>query len=322
MPNAGTHRRTVIGSLAAAAAVAIVVWACLHGRRDSLADFAAGVLAEACATPTARAFAVTYPAPGTLFPPDLAPPTFTWRDAESGAARWLVSVGLEGARTEALATVPSWTPRAEQWETIVRLASGRSAALTIIGLGDRTGTRVVSRGEAALAVASDPVAAPIFYREVVLPFIEAVKDPSRIRWRFGTVSSTVPPPIVLENLPVCGNCHSFPRDGSVLAMDVDYYLALALAENGGTEDAAAELAAAVALAPAVDTSPRLHDRLGINLAGAGRYAEAAREAARGALLAHAAGLDALARDIAQRKELYDHGLPCAPGGEQVAEPRP
>jgi Flp pilus assembly protein TadD len=27
---------------------------------------------------------------------------------------------------------------------------------------------------------------------------------------------------VLENLPVCGNCHSFSRDGSVLGLDVDY----------------------------------------------------------------------------------------------------
>lgn len=48
------------------------------------------------------------------------------------------------------------------------------------------------------------------------------KTPSRIRWRFGAVSSTNPPPVVLEHLPVCGNCHSFSRDGKVLGMDVDY----------------------------------------------------------------------------------------------------
>ena len=30
------------------------------------------------------------------------------------------------------------------------------------------------------------------------------------------------PPIVLENLPVCGNCHSFADNGSVLGLDVDY----------------------------------------------------------------------------------------------------
>jgi len=69
---------------------------------------------------------------------------------------------------------------------------------------------------------SDPVVAPIFYREVPLPFIDAVKDPSKIRWRFGAIDSHTKPPVVLENLPVCGNCHSFSANGGVLGMDVDY----------------------------------------------------------------------------------------------------
>jgi Tfp pilus assembly protein PilF len=62
----------------------------------------------------------------------------------------------------------------------------------------------------------------IFYREVPLPFLTAVQDPSRIRWRFGSIDSQQQPPIVLEDLPVCGNCHSFSSDGSVLGLDVDY----------------------------------------------------------------------------------------------------
>ena len=49
-----------------------------------------------------------------------------------------------------------------------------------------------------------------------------MQDPSRIRWRFGSIDSQTAPPIVLENLPVCGNCHSFSGDGSVLGLDVDY----------------------------------------------------------------------------------------------------
>ena len=64
--------------------------------------------------------------------------------------------------------------------------------------------------------------APLFYREVPLPFIDAVKDPARIRWRFGTIDTQPAPPVVLSNLPVCGNCHSFSADGAVLGMDVDY----------------------------------------------------------------------------------------------------
>ena len=62
----------------------------------------------------------------------------------------------------------------------------------------------------------------MFYREVPLPFIKAVQDPARIRWRFGSIDFRGRPPIVLENLPVCGNCHSFSDDGGVLGIDVDY----------------------------------------------------------------------------------------------------
>jgi Tfp pilus assembly protein PilF len=49
-----------------------------------------------------------------------------------------------------------------------------------------------------------------------------VQDPSKIRWRFGGVDSVDQPPVVLENLPVCGNCHSFSGDGGTLGLDVDY----------------------------------------------------------------------------------------------------
>jgi tetratricopeptide (TPR) repeat protein len=57
---------------------------------------------------------------------------------------------------------------------------------------------------------------------VNLPFVDAVKDPSKIRWRFGPISSQEQPPVVLDNVPVCGNCHSFTADGNTFAMDVDY----------------------------------------------------------------------------------------------------
>jgi len=68
----------------------------------------------------------------------------------------------------------------------------------------------------------DPVGDSLFYREVPLPFLEAVQDPSRIRWRYGTIDLEEGRRIVLQNLPVCGNCHSFADNGSVLGLDVDY----------------------------------------------------------------------------------------------------
>jgi len=115
-----------------------------------------------------------------------------------------------------------WTPEQRQWETLKKRSLETEAQVTILGISRRITTRILSAGQVTIKTSRDPVGAPLFYREVNLPFIDAVKDPSRIRWRFGAVSSPVQPPVILENLPVCGNCHSFPADGKTLAMDVDY----------------------------------------------------------------------------------------------------
>jgi Flp pilus assembly protein TadD len=92
--------------------------------------------------------------------------------------------------------------------------------VAIVGLDPRGA--VASSASVRIRTSTDPVGDSIFYREVPLPFLSAVQDPSRIRWRFGSIDSQEQPPIVLEDLPVCGNCHSFSGDGSVLGLDVDY----------------------------------------------------------------------------------------------------
>lgn len=43
----------------------------------------------------------------------------------------------------------------------------------------------------------------------------------KIRWIWGSVSREEKPTALLEDLPTCGNCHSFTPDGRKLAMDVD-----------------------------------------------------------------------------------------------------
>jgi tetratricopeptide (TPR) repeat protein len=92
----------------------------------------------------------------------------------------------------------------------------------VLGFRREAPSQILSRGRVCISTSTDEVGAPLFYREVNLPFAEAVKDPSHIRWRFGTISSPTPPRVVLEHLPVCGNCHSFSRNGQVMGMDVDY----------------------------------------------------------------------------------------------------
>ena len=115
---------------------------------------------------------------------------------------------------------PRWRPSEEDWTEIKQRSTAHDVEVAIVGLGQEGDA--ASSARINIRTSTDPVEDSIFYREVPLPFIEAVQDPSRIRWHYGSVDSVEQPPVVLENLPVCGNCHSFSGDGKVLGLDIDY----------------------------------------------------------------------------------------------------
>ena len=86
-----------------------------------------------------------------------------------------------------------------------------------------------SQGKVSIRTSTDPVGAPIFYRDVPLMPSETEKGiikplPNEaiklIRWRvlnIGEAESRV----VLKDMPTCANCHSFSLDGKTMGMDLD-----------------------------------------------------------------------------------------------------
>jgi tetratricopeptide (TPR) repeat protein len=199
------------------------------------------------------AITVEYPQDETVFPPDMAAPTFVWTDGTADADTWFVDVacrdrdehvyvltrgatplpardGDPRTASEAAAaycpptpTVPPrrWMPDPQTWERIEHLSDGSGATVTISGLSSDDPGRILSAGQTRLSVSRDPVGAPIFYRDVPLPFRHVLNNIDSIRWRLGEVSS-YKPPTLLTGMKVCGNCHSFTPDGKTLGMDVDY----------------------------------------------------------------------------------------------------
>ncbi len=165
---------------------------------------------------------ITYPHDQTLFPPDIAAPTVRWTDSSDMASLWRIEVRFEdkGNALGFEADGGDWRPTEGEWAEIKRRSTDAPAELRVAGFG--ADGALASEDRVRIRTSTDPVGDAIFYREVPLPFIEAVQDPSRIRWRFGSVDSIDQPPVVLENLPVCGNCHSFSGDGGTLGLDVDY----------------------------------------------------------------------------------------------------
>jgi Tol biopolymer transport system component/Flp pilus assembly protein TadD len=196
---------------------------------------------------------VDYPLDEAVFPPDMAAPTFVWSDPAEKADTWLIEVACEdgGSRfrvlTQGAAPAPArdsdprtaseagaaykapepavaprrWVPSPQEWEQTRSLSKGRTVTVTIAGFHGAKLGEAVSRGRVRFRISPDPVGAPIFYRDVPLPFRHVLKNIDSIRWRLGDVSSRQPP-VLLTGMKVCGNCHSFTPDGKTLAMDVDY----------------------------------------------------------------------------------------------------
>lgn len=214
-------RKRLIGVLvtvAVAAAAGVFLWV----DRTSLGPDE--ILAAYQRDPNAAVLTMLYPQDGTLFPPEIVPPTFRWEDDKTPDAVWLVRVELGDGRPPVTRVTRErqWSPTLQEWERIQLASKDEEARILVVEVRPGKPVQVLAATAFAIRTSTEEVGAPLFYREVNLPFEDAVKDPSRIRWRFGSISSLQRPPVILENLPVCGNCHSFSQDGRLLAMDVDY----------------------------------------------------------------------------------------------------
>jgi tetratricopeptide (TPR) repeat protein len=218
---------------------------------------AAVIAVSGSASSQPAAIKIDYPLQGSLFPPEITPPTFLWHDSAAEASLWQIDVSFnDGAPTLHLQSkgeapkigdidercvsstnelpklsaeqegAHSWIPSDDQWAAIKKHSVAAPATVTITGLSR---SDAVSLGQVKIQTSIDPLGAPIFYRDVPLMPSDTGKgiikplDPSAIpliKWRLRDVSQTSSR-VVLENVHTCANCHSFSRDGKTMGMDMD-----------------------------------------------------------------------------------------------------
>ncbi|MCJ7628501.1 MAG: tetratricopeptide repeat protein [Longimicrobiales bacterium] len=167
---------------------------------------------------------IVYPFDGSLFPPEIIAPTIWWEDGDSDASKWHVTIEFEsqGDRIDIDVDTTFWVPDRALWESIKTQTLNTNATITVSSLVSFAGiSRTLSSQTISISTSPDSVGAPIFFREVPLPFLFANEHLTEIKWRIGNIGSYDPPPVILSDLPVCGNCHSFSTDGKTLGMDVD-----------------------------------------------------------------------------------------------------
>jgi len=203
---------------------------------------------------------VDYPSTGSVFPPDMAAPTFQWRDLSANASSWRIEVSFADdappirilskgeplkigeldprcvsptnrppALTPEQAAAHTWKPDPATWAEIEKRALKGAATITIRGYADDDATNLASQGDMQLRVSGDPVAAPIFYRDVPLMPSEteggvikplAASAVPLIDWRIRNVGETASR-VVMHDLHTCANCHSFASNGKTMGMDLD-----------------------------------------------------------------------------------------------------
>jgi tetratricopeptide (TPR) repeat protein len=171
---------------------------------------------------TYAAVEIQHPIEGAVLPLNMPAPVLLWRTNPPGADHWVAAFKAGGQKWLFDDIQPMWRPPEARWRAIKQAAKAQPIELLLGGCRRDQPGQMLARGSVHFALAQRAVQHPLFYREVNLPFSDAVKDPSNIRWRFGGLDKGTLPPVVLEKLPVCGNCHSFSRKGEYLAMDVDY----------------------------------------------------------------------------------------------------
>ncbi len=228
---------------------------------DPIPAYLKPVPMDVAMSPATKAITIDVPFNGTIYPPDLIPPQFAWRDDNSAVTIWRVEIIFgEKARsievwsagekmqvgpldetltgyvpptlTPEQAADHTWRPDPKTWEEIKNNSVGQPAKVVITGFETKQASHPLSRAEATISTSKDPVGAPIFYRDVPLippnpdteqrGIIKPLPDSvlPKIKWQLRYINQTESK-VIMTNLPTCGNCHSFSRDGKTMGIDVD-----------------------------------------------------------------------------------------------------
>jgi tetratricopeptide (TPR) repeat protein len=190
----------------------------------------------------------------------MAPPTFQWRDSTPNVDSWQIEISFtdgsaplrisskgEPMRIGAIdpravadtnkppeltpeqAAAHTYKPDATTWATIRQHAVTAAATIAICGFAAGNAATPVSSGSMKLSISTDPVGAPIFYRDVPLMPSETEKGFIKplassaiplIEWRMRNVADTGSH-VVMTDLHSCANCHSFAANGKTLGLDLD-----------------------------------------------------------------------------------------------------
>lgn len=165
---------------------------------------------------------ITYPFQGSVFPMDIISPTIRWTSQFENVE---FTIRISNADTSIFFVYHTkkdyYRIPSKDWGKMKQFPND-TIKIELFAHTKKDKFKSLAYDKVKFIISSDKVDAPIFFRTVTLPFGYAVEHLETIKWRLGYVSDELKPFTVLENMPVCGNCHTFSIDGKIMGMDVDY----------------------------------------------------------------------------------------------------
>jgi tetratricopeptide (TPR) repeat protein len=256
-------KRALIAALTLAAAAGVLsvsTTTVLAQKNAPIPEYLSAVSMYATASTAPNNILIDVPINNTVYPPDIVPPQFAWRDNNPAATTWRIEILFTHAHTIRIWSsgeklligvldtaltgyVPptltpeqqqmhTWRPDDRAWANIKQHSIQSPATIVISGFPTKHDPTPISSARVTFTTSRDPVGAPIFYRDVPLippapeseqrgvikPLPDSVLP--KIKWQLRYINQRQSK-VMMTNLPTCGNCHSFSRDGKTLGIDVD-----------------------------------------------------------------------------------------------------
>ena len=164
------------------------------------------------------------PLDGSVYPRDMAPPSFEWADQATDAENWLLRIEFETSAgpIRIQCSRNRWIPDTELWERVKSNSLDAPVQISALGYKNHPKPEIVSRGTVRIYTSRDPVGAPILFRRVPPSFSYAHSHPELMEWCLADISSGEDPPVIMSRQPFCASCHTASSNGEILGMDMDY----------------------------------------------------------------------------------------------------
>jgi hypothetical protein len=159
------------------------------------------------------------PLESSIYPPDISSPLFSWKGPSHGY--WIVHIFADNSSDSLYFSTEEnpWEPAPSEWDEIKKMSSGSELRIEV---SEIRGNNIVLKSKSGFRVSNDPLDATIVYQEIPVPFSHASKNTKEFRWRAFDPKSYDEPPVILQGVTYCANCHFFSQDGKTFGLDVDY----------------------------------------------------------------------------------------------------